>query len=54
MGVWCSLAMTTIIIVCLAGIAIYLGGAWLSSRNEVSQLRVHVASLKRQLSRNQT
>jgi len=46
--------MTTVIIVCLVGIAIYLGASWMSSRNEVSQLRTHVAALKRQLSRNQT
>lgn len=43
--------MTTVIIVILLGIAIYLGGAWHSSRNEVSQLRAHIAALKRQLAR---
>ena len=36
------------------GVALFLAGGWLSSRNEVSQLRVLIASLKRQLARNQT
>ena len=44
--------MTTVIIISLAGIAVYLGGAWMSARHEVSQLRTHVAALKRQLARD--
>ncbi len=43
--------MSTVVIILLVGIAIYLAGAWHSSRNEVSQLRAHVAALKRQLAR---
>ena len=44
--------MTTIIIVGLAGIAVYFGGAWMSSRHEVSQLRTHIAALKRHITRD--
>lgn len=47
-------AMTAIIIVGLVGVAFFFGGGWFSSRNEISQLRIHVAALKRQLARQQT
>lgn len=46
--------MTTVIIVTLFAAGVYLGTGWVSARNEVSQLRVHVAALKRQLARAQT
>jgi hypothetical protein len=46
--------MNTIIIVALFAAGIYLGSRWISARNEVNQLRVHVAALKRQLARAQT
>ena len=43
--------MSTIVIVALFAAGIYLGSGWISARNEVTQLRVHVAALKRQLAR---
>lgn len=46
--------MNTIIIVALFAAGIYLGSRWISARNEVNQLRMHVAALKRQLARAQT
>lgn len=46
--------MNTALIVVLVAAGVYLGGGWLSARNEVSQLRAHVATLKRQLARSRT
>lgn len=52
--VWYCQLMNIIIIVVLFAAGIYLGSCWISARNEVNQLRVHVAALKRQLARAQT
>lgn len=46
--------MNTVIIVALFGAGVYLGSGWISARNEVNQLRVHIAALKRQLARAKT
>jgi uncharacterized membrane protein YciS (DUF1049 family) len=43
--------MSIIIIAALFAAGIYLGSGWISARNEVTQLRVHIAALKRQLAR---
>lgn len=45
--------MTTLLIGCLACASLYLGHRWLGLRSENSQLRIHIAALKRQLAKRE-
>jgi cell division protein FtsL len=43
--------MAAVLIVILAAALLYVATRWHSAREEVAQLRAHVAALKRQLAR---